>query len=117
MRRIIRRRERVHTRLNAARRSACVTALFICGFAATAGDKANYELASRWTASKVGKIVFDTSVTPHWLDTGDRFWYSYENNKGRRFYLVDPGRKTKALVFDPTRLAALLTSATGLPYD
>src|ERR1700686_943292 len=78
---------------------------------------ANYELAARGTAAKVGKLVFDTSVTPHWLENGDRFWYTYENNKGRRFYLVDPARKSKSLVFDPTRLAALLTTATLLPYD
>src|ERR1700686_611886 len=78
---------------------------------------ANYELAARWTAVKVGKLVFDTSVTPHWLDNGDRFWYTYENNKGRRFYIVDPARKSKSLVFDPTKLAALLTTATLLPYD
>src|SRR5712692_61988 len=51
--------------------------------------KANYELASRWTATKVGKLIFDTSVTPHWLDSGDRFWYTFENNHGRKFYLVD----------------------------
>src|SRR5262249_16313964 len=29
--------------------------------------KANYELAARWTSQKVGKLVFDTSVTPRWL--------------------------------------------------
>jgi dipeptidyl-peptidase-4 len=79
--------------------------------------KANYELASRWTATKVGKLIFDTSVTPHWLDSGDRFWYTFENTQGRKFYLVDPARKSKSLVFDPTKLAALLTTATGLPYD
>ena len=50
--------------------------------AATLKAKANYELAARWTAAKVGKMVFDMAVTPHWLDTGDRFWYSFENSKG-----------------------------------
>src|SRR2546421_11944101 len=95
---------------------AASLSLLSAAFAADTG-KANYELAARWTATKVGKMVFDTAVTPHWLDTGDRFWYSYENNKGRRFYLVDTVHKTKALVFDPTKLAALLTAATGLPYD
>jgi len=93
--------------------SLSLLALFAASAPAIAGDtaaaptasvkvnKANYELAARWTATKVGKMVFDTAVTPHWLDTGDRFWYSFENNKGRRFYLVDPAHKTKALVFDP----------------
>ncbi len=79
--------------------------------------KANYELASRWTASKSGKIIFDVAVTPHWLEDGDRFWYVYENSKGRRFLLVDPAKKTKNLVFDPILMAAELTKATGLPYD
>src|ERR1700692_1835105 len=77
---------------------------------------ANYELAARWTAVKVGKLVFDTSVTPHWLDNGDRFWYTFENNKGRKFYIVDPVKKTKTFVFDPVKLAASLTTATGIPY-
>src|SRR5262245_54560217 len=84
--------------------------------AAPAKVRANYELASRWTPTKVGKLVFDLTVTPHWLE-GDRFWYSFENTAGRKFYLVDPARKTKSLVYDPTKLAAALTTATGLPYD
>ena len=79
--------------------------------------KANYELAARWTPAKVGKIIFDTAVTPHWMDSGDRFWYSFENSSGRKFYMVDPAKKTKSMVFDPARLAASLTTATGLPYD
>ena len=79
--------------------------------------KANYELATRWTPTKVGKLVFDTTLTPHWLDTGDRFWYTWESSKGRRFYLVDPAKKTKTQVFDASRVAALLTSRTGVPFE
>ena len=33
----------------------------------------NYELASAWTSQRVSKLVFDTSVTPRWLETSDRF--------------------------------------------
>jgi len=79
--------------------------------------KANYELAARWTGAKVGKLVFDTSVTPHWMDSGDRFWYSFENSAGRKFYIVDPAKASKTQVYDPAKLAAALTGATGLPYD
>lgn len=79
--------------------------------------KANYELAAQWTPAKMGKLVFDTSVTPHWLEQGDRFWYSFENSKGRKFYIVDPVKKTRTFVFDPMKLAAQLTAATGLPYE
>jgi dipeptidyl-peptidase-4 len=79
--------------------------------------KANYELASRWTSSKTGKIIFDVGVAPHWLEDGDRFWYVFENASGRRFVIVDPTKKTKTLVFDPIKMASALTQATGLPYD
>jgi dipeptidyl-peptidase 4 len=79
--------------------------------------KANYELAARWTSSKVAKLVFDMAVTPHWLADGNRFWYTFENNSGRKFYVVDPARKNKTYVFDAIKLAASLTTATGLPYD
>ncbi len=72
--------------------------------------KANYELAAQWTPAKMGKLVFDISVTPHWLEQGDRFWYSFENSKGRKFYIVDPVKKTSTFVFDPVKLAAQLTS-------
>ncbi|HYL74086.1 MAG TPA: DPP IV N-terminal domain-containing protein [Bryobacteraceae bacterium] len=85
--------------------------------AAVKHNKANYELAARWTPAKVGKMVFDTAVTPHWMDAGDRFWYSWENNNGRKYYIVDPAKKSKSLVFDPPKLAAALTAATGLPHD
>ncbi|HZS45761.1 MAG TPA: DPP IV N-terminal domain-containing protein [Blastocatellia bacterium] len=79
--------------------------------------KANYELAARWTAEKVGKLVFDTAVTPHWLETGDRFWYSYETSQGRHYYIVDPVKKTKAPLFDNAKIAAMLTTALRTPYD
>ncbi|MBS1813147.1 MAG: DPP IV N-terminal domain-containing protein, partial [Acidobacteria bacterium] len=62
-------------------------------------------------------MVFDTSVAPHWLESSDRFWYSFETNQGKRFYLVDPVRKTKNPVFDNAKMAAMLTNLTRIPYD
>jgi dipeptidyl aminopeptidase/acylaminoacyl peptidase len=78
--------------------------------------KANYELAQQWMSGRVAKLVFDTSVTPHWL-ANDRFWYSYETSHGRHFYLVDPAKKTKTPVFDNAKIAAMLTGITRIPYD
>jgi len=85
--------------------------------AGTAAKKANYELASRWTPAKVGRLVFDTAVTPHWLGTGGRFWYSYETSQGRRWYLVDPVAKTRKPLFDNAKMAAQLTRILLVPYD
>jgi len=83
----------------------------------TVAAKANYELASRWTQAKVGKLVFDTSVTPHWLEFSDRFWYSYETNQGKTYFLADPARKSKAPIFDNAKMAAMLSTLTHMPYD
>jgi hypothetical protein len=65
----------------------------------------------------VGRLVFDTSVTPRWFESGDRFWYTFQTREGRKFYLVDPLKKTKAPLFDHAKLAATLTSITLQPYD
>jgi dipeptidyl aminopeptidase/acylaminoacyl peptidase len=79
--------------------------------------KANYDLASRWTSQKVGKLVFDTSVSLHGLEFSDRFWYSYETSQGRKFYIVDPVAKTKKFLFNNTKMAAMLTKIVLSPYD
>src|SRR5688500_18118190 len=84
---------------------------------ASARPGPNYELASAWTTQKVSKLVFDTSVTPRWLETSDRFWYAYNTREGRRFMLVDPVKKTKAPLFDHAKMAAQLTMITRIPYD
>src|SRR5262245_43094783 len=77
----------------------------------------NYALASQWTTGKINKLVFDTGVTPHWLETSDRFWYSYETRDGKKYYLVDPLKKAKAPLFDNAKMAAALTAATLVPMD
>ena len=61
--------------------------------------------------------MFDTSVTPRWLEHSDRFWYAYQTREGRRFMFVDPVRKTRAPLFDHAKMAATLTSITRIPYD
>jgi len=60
----------------------------------------NYDLAARWMAGKVGKLVFDTSVSPRWAETSDRFWYAFETAQGRKFMLVDPLTRKKAPLWD-----------------
>src|SRR5687767_7106959 len=83
----------------------------------TDGTAPNYELAAQWTSQKVSRLVFDTSVTPRWLEKSDRFWYAFQTREGRRFHLVDPVKKSKTPLFDHARMAATLTTLTGIPYD
>ena len=79
--------------------------------------KANYDLAGRWTSAKVGKYVFSTAVTPHWLEFSDRFWYSYETPAGEKWWIVDPVKKTKTPLWDNAKMAAQLTRILRTPYD
>src|SRR5688500_10399617 len=61
----------------------------LCTYSQTpTGEKANYQLASRFSGAKLERMVFSTSVDPHWLKNSDRFWYSYETTEGRKWYLV-----------------------------
>ncbi|MFV0589855.1 MAG: DPP IV N-terminal domain-containing protein [Draconibacterium sp.] len=78
---------------------------------------ANYRLAERFSPEKIKRMVFSTSVNPNWLETGDKFWYSYKTSEGESFYLVDLDRKTKTALFDNVKMAAMLTRITKDPYD
>lgn len=77
----------------------------------------NYELASRWMPSKVGKLVFDMNVTPRWAETSDRFFYTFETAQGRTFQLVDPLKRTRVPLWDNAKMAAMLTNLTRIPFD
>ena len=65
----------------------------------------NYELAARFSPEKMKKMVFSTSVSPHWLKKSDRFCYEYGTRDGKNWYIVDPARKTKTTLFDKDKLA------------
>lgn len=79
--------------------------------------KANYRLASRFSPKKLDKVVFSTSVDPHWLKNSTRFWYSYESTNGKNWYIVDPAKAEKRLLFDNAKLAAQLTTIVKDPMD
>ncbi|MGM0944441.1 MAG: DPP IV N-terminal domain-containing protein [Bacteroidota bacterium] len=79
--------------------------------------KGNYELAARFSPEKVRKMIFSTSVSPHWMKKSDRFWYEYETSDGKNWYVVDPVRKTKSELFDRDKLAAEITKAVKDPFD
>ncbi len=77
----------------------------------------NYELAARFSPDNVKKMVFSTSVDPHWLKHSDRFWYSYATSEGQRWYLVDPAKGSKIDLFDNTMIASEMSRLTGDPFD
>lgn len=86
-------------------------------FAQQTVTKANYELAARFSPSKLRLMVFSTRVDPHWLKNSNRFWYTYETSNGKNYYIVDPARKTKSFLFDNAKMAADMSRLTGDPFD
>ncbi|MGE0078168.1 MAG: DPP IV N-terminal domain-containing protein [Bacteroidales bacterium] len=79
--------------------------------------KANYELPARFTPKKMEKMVFSTSVQAHWLKNSTRFWYSYETSNGKTYYIVDPAKRSKNVLFDNVNMAAQLSRLTKEPFD
>ncbi|RYY56641.1 MAG: S9 family peptidase [Chitinophagaceae bacterium] len=96
---------------------AVLSAILYSAVSTAQAPKANYQLASRFSGSKLEKMVFSTQVTPHWLKQSDRFWYTYETTNGKSWYIVDPVKAEKKPLFSNERLAAELTRIVKDPFD
>ncbi|HLI92420.1 MAG TPA: hypothetical protein VKU83_02365, partial [Puia sp.] len=79
--------------------------------------KANYQLAARFSPKKLEKLIFSTSVDPHWLKKSDRFWYVYETTDGKKWYIVDPAKAEKRPLFDNDKMAAAISRVVKDPFD
>jgi dipeptidyl-peptidase-4 len=77
----------------------------------------NYSLAGRFSSARISKMVLDTKVTPHWLTSGNGFWYVYKTSKETCYYLVDLDKKTKTYLFDHHDMARMLSLITKDAYD
>ena len=77
----------------------------------------NYRLASKFSPTNLGKLVHSTTVRPHWLKKGNRFWYQYKTTEGSNYYIVDADKRTKTKMFDNEKMARWLTQITKDPYD
>ncbi len=78
---------------------------------------ANFKLAARFAPYVARELTYSTSVAPEWIGETDRFWYQWENADGTSYYVVDPARSSKRLIFDNDRIAAELTRITRDPFD
>jgi len=77
----------------------------------------NYALEARFLPANMNKLVFDLSVTPHWFTLSDKFWYSFRTTNGTNYFLADPVKKSKSLLWDNAKVAAALSLLTNFPYD
>ncbi len=75
-----------------------------------------YVQAEKFTQEKVEKMLFSTTVDPHWFQQGNCFWYSYKTSEGQKWYVVDPSARTKNQLFDLDALAAEITTIMKDPF-
>ena len=76
-----------------------------------------YLQAEKFTQGKLNTMLFSTTVDPHWFQQGNCFWFEYKTSDGKFWYVVDPAKRTKNLLFDRDELASQLTEIVRDPYD
>ena len=77
----------------------------------------NYRQAAKYSPKNLAKLVHSTSVRPHWLKNGNRFWYQFKTTQGSNYYIVDADKRTRNKLFDNEKMAKWLTEITKDPYD
>lgn len=77
----------------------------------------NYELAERFSAKRIGQMVFSTSVRPVWFRNGDKFLYAWKTSDGTQYYIADPKAGKTEPVFDMDKLAMQITEIMRDPFD
>src|SRR3989442_303770 len=79
--------------------------------------KANYRLATKFSAANVASRSYSTGLVPNWIGKSDEFWYEYRTSKGATFWRVDAAKKSKKPLFDRERLAEKLAELSRKPVD
>ncbi len=91
--------------------------MMFCVFGMMAQQKANFKAAEKFSAANVNKMLKSTRVNPRWFKDSDKFWYTYTTTEGKRFYVVDPSKKSRSLMFDNKNFAAQLSELTRKPWN
>ena len=95
----------------------CVV-LIVCSLLANGQQKANYKLAERYKKHEIVGISGNSmAIHPEFINNSDRFWYSFSDSNGKRYYYVDPAKKLKRLLFDNDDLLAQISRETRKAYN
>lgn len=101
--------------------AAALTLLAVSGMAQNRQERMvrtpNYELAERFSAKRIGQMVFSTSVRPVWFRNGDKFLYAWKTSDGTQYYIADPKAGKTEPVFDMDKLAMQITEIMRDPFD
>jgi hypothetical protein len=79
----------------------------------SATDYARAEALIGWNARE---LVIDDAVSPRWT-SAHTFWYRNHGPKGYEYLVVDAATGAKRPLFDPVRLASVLSQRADTAYD
>src|SRR5262249_17941805 len=96
---------------------ALVVAVAFTASAQDHANKANWELADKFSAANLRSHIYTTAVTPHWLGQSDSLCYDWKDHTGSTFFLVVPTSKTKKPLFDQAKLASQLSEQSHHAHD
>jgi dipeptidyl-peptidase-4 len=74
---------------------------------------AAYARAARVLDANLADAIRNREVVPHWIGTGDRFWYRRDGGAGPEWVIVDSSSGKRSPAFDTMRLRAAALEALG----
>jgi len=97
---------------------ACAAIILLPSAAlAQSANKANWELAEKFSPQNLRSKLFTNAVNPRWLGQSDSLCYNWKDHTGSTFFLVVPANKTKKPLFDQGKLAAQLSEQSHRAHD
>ncbi|MET6999196.1 S9 family peptidase [Chitinophaga defluvii] len=91
--------------------------VFLLGIGNVYAQKADLRIADKYSNENLGKYVQNTQISPNWIDNSGLFHYTVTTREGTNYYLVNPTRKEKVIMFNSREMAGKLTALTSQLYE
>lgn len=98
--------------------SILILATVLMGLTTSAfAQTANFDLAERFTTTKMSRLMGTNNLQPRWIEDTDNFWYTWEDASGKNWFYVDVPSKSQRELFDRERLAGKLSEEFKRPFN
>ncbi len=80
-------------------------------------QKADFRKGDKFSEENLKRYCPALGIYPSWIPKTGMFWYNYMTDEGLKYYIVDPGKKTKREMFSTEDMTAWLTEKVGKTYN
>ena len=91
--------------------------LLLSGVIEAQGTREDYQRGQRFLSPRLDGLAYNLQWNPNWIGDSNRFWYRIQTGEGQQFWSVDADTNTRQPAFNPKRLSAGLSRATGELYQ